>query len=420
MIVLPDSLRRRHVYVIGKTQTGKSTLLLNLLRQDLSKGKGVCFIDPHGDAAELALRLIPRERVEEAIYFEPTQYPIALQSLATKSDSETELLCDDLITIFRRLSQSWGERMDALFRYGFHTLVRTPGSTLLDLYHLFTNDLYRADVLGRLTEPILVRFWTEEYPRLPKDSATPILLRLSKFVMSTTLRRIFDNRDAVDLAELMDRRRILIVNLARVGPDVRSILGTMLVSMIQIAVMRRAHRPRRERVPFYLYVDEFQHFASDSFETILSESGKFGLRLTLAHQFISQIDTHTRNAILGNVGTLVAFQLGIEDGEVIDRLTGYRRGRDQHWVGASGSRTLHIADEGYSTLALPKYQAVVKAGRRVVLLRTRPLRAPRDDCSALVRARMERLVPDVPAARVVRDPAPADFEVSPSPPPGKA
>lgn len=420
MIVLSESLRSRHAYIIGKTQTGKSTLILNALRQDFRSGKGVCFIDPHGDAAELALRLVPEARVEETLYLEPTEYPIGLRSLVANDGMEAELLCDDLVTIFRRLSQSWGERMDALFRYAFHTLARTPGSTLLDLYTLFTDERYRSDVVARLKEPVLVRFWTEEYPKLPRDSPTPILLRLSKFVMSPTLARIFDNACAVDLADVMDRRGILIVNLARVGSDVRSILGTMLVSMIQIAIMRRARQPRGARIPFYLYVDEFQHFASESFEAILSESGKFGLRLTLAHQFISQIDARMRNAILGNVGTLIAFQLGVEDGEIIDRYTGYRAPREKRAAGTPGSWVIARPGHGHSTLALPKHQAVVKAGTEVALLRTRPLRVPVRHFAGEIRERMRALAPRERSPGRPDRTLTADFTVAASPPPEDA
>lgn len=419
MIALSDRLRARHIYVIGKTQTGKSTLLLKMLRQDIQSGKGVCFIDPHGDAAEAVLTLVPKERVPDTLYFEPTEFPLGLQSFATESETEAELLCDDLITVFRRLSQSWGERMDALFRFAFYTLIRTPGSTLLNLYDLFTDEAFRTKAVSGLRDPILMRFWNE-YPseEYPKGSAMPILVRMAKFVTSPTLSRIFGTSEAIDLADLMDRKQILIVNLGLVGADIRSILGTIIVSTIQIAALRRAKLPPRKRVPFFLYADEFQHFATDSFETILSESGKFGLRLTLAHQFISQLSARMRNAVLGNAGTLIAFQLGIEDGEIIDKYTGYEPPKERHWVGASGERTMRIPGHGWSTLTLPRYSAIARAGTKTVLFKTRPLPGRRMHHAAEIKARMREMAPP-PRPEMLAVPAPAfaDVAVRPSRPP---
>ncbi len=415
--LLPDDVRDRHVYVLGTTRSGKSTLLVNLIRQDIAQGKGVGFIDPHGDAAESVLRFIPEARVADTVYFEPTTYPIGLQTLSAEDETEVELLADDLLVTFRRLSQSWGERMDSIFRYAFHTLLNVPGTTFLDLYSLLTDEGFRRRIVAQLTDPILVNYWTNEYHHLPKDAAAPITTRMTKFVLSKTLSRIFGTTDTLNLNDLMDRRGILVVNLGRLGEDAAAILGSILVSQLQIAALRRARFPPERRVPFYLYVDEFQNFSGLSFHRILSEAGKFGLCLTLAHQGLYQLDEKTKQAILANAGAVILFALGAEDADFFEHHLRYRPPRERHWVGASGERTMRIAAEGCSPRNLRPFEIVVTTHARARAARTFPLPTPHQDLSGEIKARMKARLPR-PAARpevYLED----DFEVAPSPKPTK-
>ena len=309
-VVLPYSVRERHVYLIGKSRTGKSTLLANLARQDIENGAGCCVIDPHGDLVEDLLSYIPRKRVNDTIYFDAkSSSPIALNVMSAESEDDIEQIASDLIVTFRRLSENWGDRMENILRYTFHTLLSIPGSTFLDIQEILQNKDFRARAVERLSSPILRQFWLEQFPSLPRDAVQPILTRMSRFLLSRTLSGILGQKESrLRLADVMECSKVLLVNLAGVGHENASLLGSVIVSQLQLAVMRRANIPKEERRPFFLYVDEFQNFTSSAFDKILSETGKFELKLNLAHQYISQLDENVRNAILGNVGTIVMFR----------------------------------------------------------------------------------------------------------------
>ena len=318
-VSVPYDVRSKHVYIVGKSGSGKSTLIANMAAQDIARGYGVCVIDPHGDLAEDILYYIPEEREKDTIYFNvaDTTFPIPLNIMAAENDAEQNLLADDLLVTFKRLSESsWGERMENILRYTIHTLLASPGATFLDIQTLLQNPDYRKTLLSKLKNPILQDFWQHQFPSLPKDAAQPILNRMSKFSLSPALAGILSGgTPALDFFRLIQENKILIVNLAKgkVGEDNAKLLGSILVSQIQLAIMRRANLPKSARTPFMLYVDEFQNFTTSAFETILSEARKYQLCLTLAHQYITQIDPNIKNAILGNVGTMVVFPLAEND-----------------------------------------------------------------------------------------------------------
>lgn len=321
-VMLPESVRDRHVYLVGKTRSGKSTLLFNIALQDIERGAGVAVIDPHGDLAEDLLEHIPEGRLDDTIYFDASdkQHPIALSILNAQSDEEVGLLADDLMVTFKRLSESWGERMETILRYTFHTLLRAPGSTFIDIQHILQNERFRQQVVGQVRFPLVTEFWQHQFPQLPKDANQPILNRMSKFVLSPTLCAMLSSAHSrLDFYEVIQGGKVLLVNLAsgRIGEDNAKLLGSLIVSQLQLAVMRRAVLPREQRLPFYLFVDEFQNFTTSAFEKILSEAGKYKLSLTLAHQYISQLPESLRHAILGNVGTLIMFPVGQHDANAL-------------------------------------------------------------------------------------------------------
>ena len=317
-VTLPDSVRDRHVYIVGKTRSGKSTLIFNIVRQDIARGEGVAVIDPHGDLVQDLLNYIPEERTEDAIYFDAgdRDHPIALDIFNAQSEDEIGLLADDLIVTFRRLSESWGERMENILRYTFHTLLRVPGSTFVEIQAILQNADFRQQAVRAANNPLLSDFWQHQFPQLPKDAAQPILNRMSKFVLSPALYNSLSQPESnLNFYDVIQNRKILLVNLAqgRIGDDNAKLLGSLIVSQLQLAVMRRASLPKEARAPYYLFVDEFQNFTTSAFEKILSEAGKYKLSLTLAHQYISQLSDQMRSSILGNVGTMIMFPLGLQD-----------------------------------------------------------------------------------------------------------
>lgn len=314
MIAITDERRARHVYILGKTRSGKTTFIQNFIRQDIERGNGVTFIDPHGDAAEELLDYVPEARIRDTYYFEPVNFPLVLNPLALKGDSEIEGAADDLIYTFRRvLSDNWGPRMDSILRNALYSLLNIPGTTFLDIARILVDTPWRESVLHYI-EPDLREFWLVRFPGMPKNATEPLLDRLDKFKLSPTLRRIFSSRDnALNFEQIMDGSKILIVNLGRVKRDTSMLLGSLLVSALQNAVERRVNISAWARVPHYLYVDEFHRFMGGPFDTILSEAAKFGLSLTVAHQYADQLDRSTLKAIMGNVGTTFLLSLGDDD-----------------------------------------------------------------------------------------------------------
>jgi DNA helicase HerA-like ATPase len=319
--------RRGHMYLIGKTGTGKSTLLQNMAAHDIEMGYGLALIDPHGDLAEEILELIPERRIKDVIYFNPAdlEYPVAFNPLENVSADYRYLVASGMISVLKKIwADFWGPRLEHILRNALLTLLENPGSTLLDLPKLLTDDRFREVMLRRVTHPQVRDFWFSEFAKysvwLRSEAVSPILNKVGQFLTSVPLRNIVGQRKSVlRFRKIMDEGKIVIVNLAkgRIGEDNCALLGAMLVTQIQLAAMSRANIPEKERRGFYLYVDEFHNFLTLSFADILAEARKYGLNLVLAHQYFEQLDDKLRAAVLGNVGTIISFRVGIEDAKLL-------------------------------------------------------------------------------------------------------
>lgn len=315
--------RRMHLYVVGKTGTGKSTLLANLAKQDLEQGAGLALIDPHGDLAERVLALVPPHRAGDLLYFNAadTDFPVGFNLLASSSPSQRPLIASGVVGVFKKLyGESWGPRLEHFLRNAVLTLLESPSPSLLLLPRLLTDTPFRRRLLIRVRDPLLRSFFMQEYEqydaRFRAEAISPILNKVGQFLASPVVRHIVGQRGAgFDLRRLMDSRGIFIANLAsgRIGEDNCDLLGGLLVAGFQLAAMSRANQREEERHDFQLLVDEFQHFANDAFSSILSEARKYRLSLTLSHQYLDQLPPGISDAIFGNVGSLCVFRVGAGD-----------------------------------------------------------------------------------------------------------
>jgi len=319
--------RRGHIYIVGKTGTGKSTLIQNMVISDVNDGNGLALIDPHGDLTEAVLNSTPKRRIKDVIYFNPadTEYPIPFNLLESTHPDQHHLVASGLISVFKKIwSEFWGPRLEHILRNSILTLLERPNSTILDIPKLLTDKDFRAETISRVKNQQVREFWFSEFDKysvwLRTEAVSPILNKTGQFLTSFPLRNIVGQKEnTFDLREVMDEGKILIVNLAKgkIGEDNCSLLGAMMVTKIWLSALSRADLPEDKRRPFYLYVDEIHSFLTLSFADILSESRKYGLNLTLAHQYIDQLDERIRGAIFGNVGTVVSFRVGIEDAELL-------------------------------------------------------------------------------------------------------
>jgi len=323
--------RRRHMYLIGKTGTGKSTALENMIYQDIQMGHGVAIVDPHGDLAERALDFVPANRINDVVYFNPadTENPFAFNVLERVESDQRHLVASGLVGVFKKIwADSWGPRLEYVLRNTILALLEYPGSTLLGIMRILVNKEFRKKVVDRLTDPVVKSFWIDEYPKYPDrlraEAIAPIQNKVGQFLSTSLIRDIVGQvKSKINLREIMDNKKILIMNLSkgRIGEDASALLGAMMITKIQMAAMSRINIPEEERQDFYLYVDEFQNFATESFADILSEARKYHLNLILAHQYIDQLtvkDTsQVRDAIFGNVGTMVVFRVGAKDADFL-------------------------------------------------------------------------------------------------------
>ena len=325
---IKDSDRLGHIYAIGKTGVGKSTLLLNMAVSDIEKGKGLCVIDPHGDIAESILNYIPKDRTTDVIYFNPKdyEYPIAFNPLKGIHPNYHHLVASGLISTFKKIwIESWGPRLEYILRYCLLTLMEYPDATLLDVQALLTDQGFRNRVLHYVTNPHTLAFWRNEFekysPALKAEAIAPILNKTGIFITSIPLRNIVGQKTrSLNMQDVLDTGKILIVNLSKgeLGEDACSILGSILVTSIQLAALYRSTQEEHQRRPFYLYVDEMHSFISLSFIDILAEARKYKLSLFLTHQYIEQVNEKIRSAIFGNVGTLISFRVGAEDATYLE------------------------------------------------------------------------------------------------------
>lgn len=326
--------RRRHVYVVGKTGMGKTTLLENMVISDLRAGRGVAVVDPHGEFSERMLDYVPKARRDEVIYFNPADYdfPIAFNVFEQVPPEKRHLVASGLVGIFKKLwSDSWGPRLEYILRNAIMSLLYYPEATLLDIMRMLVDKEYRKMVIPNIKDPVLTSFWVEEFANFSQqfqsEAIAPIQNKVGQFLTAPLIRNVIgQKRSAINIREVMDKERILLLNLSkgRIGEDNSALLGAMMITKIQLAAMERIEIPEDERRDFYLYVDEFQNFATDAFANILSEARKYRLDLTLAHQYIDQLDKDrptkvVRDAVFGNVGTMVMFRVGATDAEFLEK-----------------------------------------------------------------------------------------------------
>ncbi len=319
--------RRQHLYAIGKTGTGKTTLLKNLICQDIERGFGVGVIDPHGDLADELLDCIPPWRAKDLLYFNPadSDFPVGFNLLRSSAASRKHLEASGLVGAFKHIwRESWGPRLEYILYAAVAALMECENASLLGLPRLLVDTRYRLWVLKQVRDPIVRTFWEREFERFDKrfiaEMIAPIQNKVGQLLMAAPLRNVFGQvRGKINPRFIMDNRRIFIANLSkgRLGEDKTNLLGSLLVSRFQTAAMERADVPEESRTDFYLYIDEFPNFTTDSFAGILSEARKYRLNLTLSHQYAEQMTEEVRHAVFGNVGSLVSFRVGQRDAEML-------------------------------------------------------------------------------------------------------
>lgn len=315
--------RRRHIYIVGKSGTGKSTLIENMAINDVVSGKGVVVVDPHGDLADKVLTCIPEGREEDVIVFDPADraYPIAFNLLETVDDDFKGMVASGFVGIFKKIfGDSWGPRLEHILRNTVLALLDYPDSTMLDIPGMLTDTRFREKVVQKVKDPIIRDFWVNEFAQYDNkfrtEAVSPILNKVGQFLATATIRNIVGQpKSRINIREIMDNKKILIINLSRgkIGEDNSALLGAMMITKLQLAAMSRADVPIEQRPDCYLYVDEFQNFATDSFAVILSEARKYNLCLTMANQYVEQMPEAVRSAVFGNAGTMITFRVGGSD-----------------------------------------------------------------------------------------------------------
>ena len=320
--------RRRHVYIIGKTGMGKTTMIENMIVQDILAGNGVAFVDPHGESVEKILNYIPSSRVNDVVYFNPSDldFPIAFNPLESVDPKYKHLVASGLMGVFTKIWENvWSARMEYILNNTILALLDTPGNTMLGIARMLVDKKFRSKTIGNIKDPIVKSFWVDEFAnyneRFRNEAIAPIQNKVGQFLSSAIIRNIVGQpKSTIDLREIMDQKKILLLNLSkgRIGEDNSARLGAMVITKLQLAAMSRVDMPEEERTDFYLYVDEFQNFATESFATILSEARKYHLNLIIAHQYIEQLDEKVAAAVFGNVGTMIVFRIGATDAEALE------------------------------------------------------------------------------------------------------
>ncbi len=315
--------RRQHMYAIGKSGTGKSTMLENMALDDIRKGRGIAIVDPHGDFINHILDAIPPERIQDVIYFNPADknYPIGFNLLENVDPDLKNVVASGVVGIFKKIfGESWGPRLEYILRNVILALLEYPDSTMLSIMRMLVDRGYRSQVLTKVSDPVIRDFFINEYekydPKFRTEAIAPIQNKVGQFLSASTIRNIVGQpKSTFSIEDAMNSRKILLVDLSigKIGEDAAALLGSMIITKIQLAAMRRTNIIEDQRVDFYLYVDEFQNFATDSFATILSEARKYRLNIILTHQFIAQMPEPVAKAVFGNIGTLISFRVGASD-----------------------------------------------------------------------------------------------------------
>jgi len=324
--------RSRHMYIIGKTGMGKSTLLENMAAQDILNGEGMCFVDPHGSAIDTLLDYVPESRINDVVYFAPfdTNYPISFNVMEDVGADSRHLVVNGLMASFKKIWQdAWSARMEYILTNTLLALLEYPDATLLGVNRMLAEKDYRNEVLSKVTDASVKSFWIEEFgkwdPRYAREAAAAIQNKIGQFTANPLIRNIIGQpRSTFDIRKLMDGQKILLVNLSkgRIGEQNAKLLGGMLITKIYLAAMSRADvgGAMLKNLPdFFFYVDEFQNFATESFADILSEARKYKLSLTIAHQYVAQMQEEVKDAVVGNVGTMITFRIGADDAELFEK-----------------------------------------------------------------------------------------------------
>jgi hypothetical protein len=322
--------RSRHVYIIGQTGAGKTGTLALLALSDIFYNHGYAIVDPHGDFAVDNMRFIPQSRLKDVVYFNPadTAYPLGFNPLEVTNPNQKTNISSEVIGVLKRMfGESWGPRLEYILRYTILALLDRPETTMLDITRMLTNKKFRQETLEYCKDTVVLNFWKTEFAtwndKFVTEAISPVLNKVGAFTANPIIRNIIGQpKSTFNIREIMDEGKILIVNLSKglIGEDNAAILGAFLITKIQLAAMSRSDIARIEdRRPFYLYVDEFQNFATDSFATILSEARKYGLNLTVANQYISQMGETVRDAVFGNVGTMISFRISADDAPILSK-----------------------------------------------------------------------------------------------------
>jgi CxxC-x17-CxxC domain-containing protein len=321
--------RRKHTYAIGKTGMGKTVMLENMAIDDIQSGRGLAFIDPHGESADRLLHFIPKERKDDVIYFRPfdAEFPIAFNPLESVSEEHHHLVASGILEIFKKIwPDVWSARMEYILNNCLMALLETPGSTLLEIMRLLTDKDFRDKIVTNLKDPVVKNFWINEFARyhdkFQVEAIAPIQNKVGQFLTNPIVRNIIgQKKSSFDCRKVMDEGKILIANISKglMGESNSALLGAMLVAKLKQAAMSRADMPAEDRRDFFLYVDEFQNFATESFADILSEARKYRLCLIISHQYIEQLPDQVKAAIFGNVGTFIVFRVGANDAEWLEK-----------------------------------------------------------------------------------------------------
>ncbi len=398
--------RSRHVYIIGQTGAGKSGMLELFAISDVFYNQGYCIIDPHGDFAINNLRFVPENRIKDVIYFNPadTQYPVAFNPLEITDPSRKPNICSEVIGVLKRMfGDSWGPRLEHILRHTILALLDRPEATLLDISRLLTDKDYRKETLDYCQDVTVLQFWKHEFgqwnEKQVNESIAPVLNKVGAFTANPIIRNIIGQpKSSFDVRKIMDEGKILVVNLSKglIGEDNAGILGAFLVTKVQLAAMSRSDIPDvADRRPFYLYVDEFQNFATDSFAVILSEARKYGLNLTVANQYTSQMTDSVRDAVFGNVGTTISFRVSADDAPVLAKQfePTFEAGdllqlNNRHFVISMIINGEKAPAFSATTLSIPttpqdNFDKIVESSRRLYS-------RPRDEVEAEIRANIEQ------------------------------